>query len=1599
MSKLKSLITTLVKSKFSSRRTVRKRRVLHAEFLEARTMFAGLLHEADLTYVGAFRVPQSPSGASTFAYGGTAPAFNPANNSLFLVGHDWDQAVAEISIPQIVNSTRITDLRTATVLQPFQQVQPRVPSWSMNSVSKIGGLEVVNNQLVGTFFEFYDGDYSATKSHFKLSSLNLSSSSVTGLHQVGNLGGGYVGGYMTPVPLEWQDELGMPYLTGQAALSIIGRTSAGPAAFGFNPNSLGSSTATASPLVYYPLSSPLRPEASTNPLFNLTTEINGVVFPENSESIIFFGSHGTGQYCYGEAAECNDSARSGKGTHSVGGQYEYQAWAYSVHDFIAVKNGVKQPWEIQPYDVWTFDMPFDHPAKHVGGVSYDKATNRIFLSQKSADFNGFDPFPIINVFQLPNGGSTNTQGPVITGVAARNLTDQSATIQWQTDVASSSQVEYGLTSALGSITTLDANLVTSHSVQLNGLQAERQYFYRVRSRGANSVETVSPVSSFTTLASSSSNSSIYSWSNPKPLPPADPATSVTVTNVSQLVNAVNNLRSGQTILIAPGTYNLSGVTDGLYVPQGITNWSIRGATGKRDDVVIRGGGMTGTVRFGFWVGSSTNGTIADLTIDGIREHGIIANPGAHDMLYHGLRMVDTGDQFIKSNPASASQGNDRGIVEYSIFEYRTMAPDNYTNGVDVHGGDDWIVRYNMFRNILSPAGQPVAGPAVLFWNGSTNTNVEGNTFVNTARGISLGLEDKAGFFDHQGGKITNNMFTRAANLGGPVDVPIYIADSPDTKVYNNSILDLGTYPNAIEYRFASTSATDIRNNLANRNVVARDGAVGTVSSNLLTATSSLFVNAASGDLHLLSTATTVINRGVNIVANSKDLDAQQRDSLPDIGADELVTSVVNQPPQISPQVFSVNENSALGTVVGTILATDPEQQALTFTLLSGNTSSAFVLDSATGVLRVNSATALNFEVLNRYELQVQARDAGGLTSSALVTINVNNVNESPIVSNQTFSVNSIPTVGQTVGTIVATDPDANSVLTFSITGGNANNAFSVDASTGVIRIVTPWASGTQPPTFVVTVRDQGNLSSSATITVNAALPPRISPQSFSINENSASGTIVGTISASDPEQQSLTFTLLSGNTGTAFVLDSVTGVLRVNSSTALNFEVLSRFDLQVQVRDTTGLTSSALVTVNVNNVNESPVVQNQTFSVTANPPAGQTVGTIVATDPDANSVLTFAITSGNANNTFSVDASTGTIRVVTPWATGTQPPTFVVTVRDQGGLSSSATVTVNSVIPTSNLVSHFPMNEGSGTATYDQNRRTATLNGPVWTTGKGGSGLRFDGVNDMATVPDSNDLDFTTAFTLAMWVNPTSLGNWRTGILKERPNGLAYGLYVSDDRSRPAGYVTIGGREIGVFGPKALTLNTWSHIATTFNGRNLTLFVNGVQVAQVSAVGSAATSASPLRFGGNVIWGEYFAGAMDDVKLFKTALTATEVANLAATTASAPLSGALSGALAASTSTTLAPSASSTVSLDNTPSIASSQLDLSSLGSDSIEAPTVGTSSSSLKRGSKTRSSSGTSLPQLSKLSKLNSTQPVAAIDSALLQLVDENSGSLRRIG
>jgi len=359
--------------------------------------------------------------------------------------------------------------------------------------------------------------------------------------------------------------------------------------------------------------------------------------------------------------------------------------------------------------------------------------------------------------------------------------------------------------------------------------------------------------------------------------PAPTGETASVATTQALVDAVAAASAGsgpKTILVADGVYTLSSL---LHVTgAGVT---VRGASGNRDAVVIQGDGMAGGVSHVFLV-AADGFTLADVTIGRVANHAlqVQGEQDADDVLVHDVRFFDTGEQMLKvSYDAASPFGSDRGVVRCCLFEYTAgVGPQYYVGGIDGHRCTDWVVRDNVFRGIRSPEAA-LAEHAIHFWSDSTGTLVERNVIADCDRGIGFGLGDRG----HGPGVIRNNMVYATRDVG------IGLENAAGVDVFHNTVVVAG-YPNAIEYRFVGTSAT-IVNNLTAGAAAARDGATGTVVSNVAVADpEATFVDVTSGDLRLAWADPDVVDRGQALpeVADDVDCDARPHGSAPDPGADE-----------------------------------------------------------------------------------------------------------------------------------------------------------------------------------------------------------------------------------------------------------------------------------------------------------------------------------------------------------------------------------------------------------------------------------------------------------------------------------------------------------------------------------------------------------------------------------------------------------------------------------------------------------------------------------------------------------------------------------------
>ena len=215
-----------------------------------------------------------------------------------------------------------------------------------------------------------------------------------------------------------------------------------------------------------------------------------------------------------------------------------------------------------------------------------------------------------------------------------------------------------------------------------------------------------------------------------------------------------------------------------------------------------------------------------------------------------------------------------------------------------------------------------------------------------------------------------------------------------------------------------------------------------------------------------------------------------------------------------------------------------------------------------------------------------------------------------------------------------------------------------------------------------------------------------------------------------------------------------------------------------------------------------------------------------------------------------------------------------------GNLSPwSSIVTVTTLTPdTSGLVAAFGFDEGAGTAIRDASSQnnTGVASNTTWTTGKFGNALVFNGTNSQVTIADAPSLRLTTAATLEAWVFPTSAPTGWRAIIDKNVDG--YYLFASTDNgNRPAGGGTWTSGNQNTFGPSAIPVNSWTHLATTFDGTTVRLFVNGVQVASQAQTAQLAPTTGTLQIGADFYPTEYFAGLIDEVRIYNRALSPAEI--------------------------------------------------------------------------------------------------------------------------
>ncbi|EGZ21734.1 hypothetical protein PHYSODRAFT_490482 [Phytophthora sojae] len=429
-----------------------------------------------------------------------------------------------------------------------------------------------------------------------------------------------------------------------------------------------------------------------------------------------------------------------------------------------------------------------------------------------------------------------------------------------------------------------------------------------------------------------------------------------------------------------------------------------------------------------------------------------------------------------------------------------------------------------------------------------------------------------------------------SDVEGNFNIPIAAADTP--------LCIFGAFAAPLEY-FAHGSNSDIIE---------------------ITSSGELLLEISSLDYESISAATQPLHISVSVV----DVGGLTGEATLSIFVDD-----VNEAPLITSCCFQIEENPAVGTLIGQLTGVDPDlSDKITFELAFPSTD---VIVTPSGSISVGNSSSFNYEVTSLLTIRVRATDRGGLIDEREIQITIVDVNEPPtfLQSVYTFAVPENSAFGLPFGTpIRAIDPDRGQTdtLRYELVNKNAGGLpFTLESCSG--QLAVQWDKldyeATNLYSFGVRAIDAGYpkaLDSQAFVEVTilnvneASQFTHVGP--FSIKENEPNGTFIGQLLVTDPDPSS---TFAYAVNASDYVYVSASGGLY--SQVPFDYEAVPSFVVQVTVQDNgvacdyrldlsqcEPIATTTTVVVAVQNVNEPPTLTADTFTIAENLASGSLIG-------------------------------------------------------------------------------------------------------------------------------------------------------------------------------------------------------------------------------------------------------------------------------------------------------------------------------------------------------------------------------------------------------
>ena len=394
-----------------------------------------------------------------------------------------------------------------------------------------------------------------------------------------------------------------------------------------------------------------------------------------------------------------------------------------------------------------------------------------------------------------------------------------------------------------------------------------------------------------------------------------------------------------------------------------------------------------------------------------------------------------------------------------------------------------------------------------------------------------------------------------------------------------------------------------------------------------------------------------------VVIRASDTAGNTADQTISVSVTDVNEHDVSTPVDSDSDANEIAESVANGTEAQiTVSASDADgsNNGIAYDITSQSCAGAFAVDASTGVVTVADTTAVDFETASTCTLTARATSDDGSTASATFTVTITDTNEIPVQAptdsdDASNEVSEAASQGDSVGiTAAATDGDTSDSVTYTIASQSCAGAFQIsDDTTGVVTVADPTALDYESSTsctiaILATSTDGSTAESTFTVGIldsdefDVTKPVDANDDANTVSEDATTGAKVGVVVSAvdaDGTTNAVTYAITAQSCAGAFSIDSGTGVVSVDDSTALDFDTSASCTLTVEATSADGSADDETFTVSLTDVNDQAPVYTPTDASPSVTEGDTAVDNVQITDTDTGDTNTCSL-SGQDSSLF-----------------------------------------------------------------------------------------------------------------------------------------------------------------------------------------------------------------------------------------------------------------------------------------------------------------------------------------------------------------------------